>query len=82
MLYYVDFMLDIDDEIFCFLLDGEFGVLVNMGNIFVVSVKVGVNVDYEMENWSSLYFVEMLYKESIVDLGEREVIVKCFYGSV
>lgn len=68
-------MFDIDDEIFCFMLDGELGVFVNIGNILVVSVKVVVNVDYEIENWSSIYFVELFYKESGMLIIEWDISV-------
>lgn len=80
-LYHADFTPDTDDEIPRFTLDGELGVLVNTGNTSAASVKAGINADHETEHWSSLYFAEMLYKESTVDSGEREVTAKRLYGS-
>jgi putative salt-induced outer membrane protein len=80
-LYHADFTQSVDDEIPRFNLDGELGVLVNTGNTSATSLKAGINADHETENWSSLYFAEMLYKESTVDSGEREVTAQRFYGS-
>lgn len=80
-LYHADFTQNVDDEIPRFNLDGELGVLVNTGNTSAASVKAGINADHETENWSSLYFAEMLYKESTVDSGEREVTAQRLYGS-
>ena len=80
-LYHADFTPDTDDEVPRFSLDGELGLLANSGNTSAASVKAGINADHETEKWSSLYFAEMLYKESTVDDASREVSAKRFYGS-
>lgn len=80
-LYHADFTPDTDDEIPRFRLDGELGVLINTGNTSAASVKAAVNSDYETENWSSIYFAELLYKESGSPTSQREVSAQRFFGS-
>ena len=80
-LYHADFTPDTDDEVPRFSLNGELGILSNTGNTSAASIKAGINADHETENWSSLYFAEMLYQESNTDGTGREVSAKRFYGS-
>ncbi|MHC6646158.1 DUF481 domain-containing protein [Alteromonas sp. HB246098] len=80
-LYHADFTPDADDEIPRFTLDGELGVLLNTGNTSAASVKAAVNADHETENWSSVYFAELLYKESGTPTTERDVSAQRFFSS-
>lgn len=80
-LYHADFSPSTDDKIPHFSLDGELGALVNTGNTSAASIKAGLNADHETENWSSVYFTEMLYKESAVYGEEREISAQRFYTS-
>jgi putative salt-induced outer membrane protein YdiY len=80
-LYHADFTPDTDDEIPRFTLDGELGILVNTGNTSAASVKAAVNSDHETENWSSVYFAELLYKESGTPTTERDVSAQRFFTS-
>lgn len=80
-LYHADFTPDTDDEIPRFTLDGELGVLVNTGNTSAASVKAAVNADHETENWSSVYFAELLYKESGTANTQRDISAQRFYTS-
>ena len=80
-LYHADFTPDTDDEVPRFSLNGELGILSNTGNTSAASIKAGINADHETENWSSLYFAEMLYQESNTDGSGRELSAKRFYGS-
>lgn len=80
-LYHADFTPDADDEVPRFTLDGELGVLVNTGNTSAASVKAAVNADHETENWSSVYFAELLYKESGTATTERDISAQRFFTS-
>ncbi len=79
--YIEDYSVSIDDEIPRFTLDGELGMLVNTGNTSAASIKAAVNADHETESWSSLYFAELLYKESGTPTTERDVSAQRFYSS-
>lgn len=80
-LYHADYTPDADDEIPRFTLDGELGVLLNTGNTSASTIKAAVNADHETENWSSLYFAELLYKESGTPTTERDVSAQRFFAS-
>ncbi|BFT29496.1 DUF481 domain-containing protein [Alteromonas sp. D210916BOD_24] len=80
-LYHADFSPDTDDEIPRFSLDGELGLLINTGNTSAASVKAAINADHETESWSSLYFAELLYKESGTPTTRRDVSAQRFYSS-
>ncbi|MEC8231411.1 MAG: DUF481 domain-containing protein [Pseudomonadota bacterium] len=79
--YHADFTPDTDDEIPRFSLDGELGILLNSGNTSAASIKAAVNADHETQQWSSLYFAELLYKESGTATTDREVSAQRFYTS-
>lgn len=80
-LYHADFSSDTDDEIPRFNLDGELGVLINTGNTSAASVKAAVNADHETQNWTSVYFAELLYKESGTATTKRNISAQRFYTS-
>lgn len=80
-LYHADYTPDTDDSIPRFNLDGELGVLVNTGNTSAASVKAAVNADHETETWSSVYFAELLYKESATIGATRDISAQRFYSS-
>ena len=80
-LYHADFTPDTDETIPRFNLDGELGVLVNTGNTSAASVKAAVNADHETETWSSVYFAELLYKESATIGATRDISAQRFYSS-
>lgn len=51
-----------------FLLDGEFGFVTASGNTNTLSVKGALNAEHETQMWSNEYRLELLYKESEVEV--------------
>ena len=80
-LYHAEFTQFNEDDKPGFSLDGELGVLVNTGNTSAASIKAGINADHETPNWSSVYLIEMLYKESATVGEKRDVSAQRFYTS-
>lgn len=63
----------VQDEIKFFIMDGEFGFIVIMGNIEIFLMIVGIIVQQEFENWLNDYVLEGLYKKEIVLVDGVEV---------
>ncbi|WP_420933620.1 DUF481 domain-containing protein [Alteromonas sp. A081] len=80
-LYHADYAPDADDTIPQFNLDGELGILINTGNTSAASIKAAINADHETETWSSVYFAELLYKESAALGANRDTSAQRFFSS-
>ena len=80
-LYHAEPVADADDDIPHFNLDGELGILVNTGNTSAASVKAAINADHETQVWSSVYFAELLYKESAPIGAKRDISAQRFFSS-
>jgi len=55
------------DDIPSFQLDGEFGVLLTTGNTNSSMVKLALEADQELQNWSNTYFMQVLQRETDVN---------------
>lgn len=65
-----------------FVLEGEFGFVTATGNTNTSSVKGALDAEHETPSWSNQYRVELLYKESEVQVdgqSQRDVTAQHFY---
>ena len=64
-----------------FKLNGELGFLTSSGNTNTASIKIALDSEHELTEWSNRYRLEALYRESSVEDGPRDVSAQRFYSS-